>query len=252
MKKICVLLLVVICTMGLVACGKEKNWSEQEIAQMYYDMTNGEIGLEYLDCTVMPDRAADRVGAVLFKDTEEGITKIAFFNEQGYAQQCGIYAEAVGPCDLTYLGDGTVTFKLETDEHSVYNCNVNISGEDGNVAFVISDDLEDTFIDTPENVYVTFRSGADMHEWQLSEEEICSWVDWMNNLDVSPINLEDSKMLIDYMYHNGSTPQYSFDIGREDSLERIAYFEVSLEHGYIHMDNIWYHIDNPTEPFNKY
>lgn len=107
-------------------------------------------------------------------------------------------------------------------------------------------------INTPQKVYVTFYSGADIHNWELSEDEISSWVDWINNLNVSPINLEESKMLIDYMYNNSSNPQYSFDVGKEDSLERIAYFEVALEHGYIRIDNTWYHIDNPTEPFNKY
>lgn len=116
----------------------------------------------------------------------------------------------------------------------------------------IEEEQVDISIDTPENVYVIFHSGADTHEWELSEDEINSWVDWIKNLDVSLINLEESKMLIDYMYHNGSTPQYSFDIGREESLERIAYFEVGSEHGYININNVWYHIDNPTEPFNKY
>lgn len=107
-------------------------------------------------------------------------------------------------------------------------------------------------MNTPENVYVTFYSGADIHNWELSEDEINSWVEWMNNLNVSPINFEESIMLIDHMYNYSNNPQYSFDIGKEDSLTRIAYFEVSLEHGYIHIDNTWYHIDNPTEPFNKY
>lgn len=111
---------------------------------------------------------------------------------------------------------------------------------------------EKFFMNAPENVYVTFHSGADILDWELSEDEISSWVDWINNLNVSPINLEESKLLIDYMYNSGSNPQYSFDIGKEDSLERIAYFEVSLEHGYIRIDNTWYHIDNPIEPFNKY
>lgn len=101
-------------------------------------------------------------------------------------------------------------------------------------------------------MYVTFYSGADIHEWKLSEDEINSWVDWINNFKVSPINLEESKMLIDYMYNNGSNPQYSFDIGKEDSLEKIAYYEVNMEHGYIRIDDKWYHIDNPTEPFNRY
>ena len=107
-------------------------------------------------------------------------------------------------------------------------------------------------INKPEKVYVTFYGGMDMHDWELSTDEINSWFEWMNNLNVSPINLEESKMLIDYMYNNSSNPQYSFDVGNADSLERIAYFEISLEHGYIYINNTWYHIDNPTEPFNKY
>lgn len=163
MKKMYGLFLTIICTIGMVACGMqdmsqnatvdevtEKNslqnetrtWSEREIMDMYYDMANGEIGLKYLDCVTMPDLAADRVGAVLFQNTETGTTEIVFFDKEGFAQQCGIYAEAAESPDLTYLGEGTVTFKLVTDEHVVYNCNVNISVEDGNVAFVITDDLE--------------------------------------------------------------------------------------------------------------
>jgi len=137
----------------------------------------------------------------------------------------------------------------------VFVCTLNLvscSNMRNKDSVAIEEDQVDISINMPENVYVTFHSGADTHEWQLSEEEISGWVDWINNLDVSSINLEESKMLIDYMYHNGSIPQYSFDIGKEDSLERIAYFEVSLEHGYIHMDDVWYHIDNPTGPFNRY
>lgn len=163
MKKKFVLLLTIICTIGMAACGAqdasknveidevtEKNsfqnetrtWSEREIMDMYYDMTNGEIGLNYLDCVIMSDFAADRVGAVLFQDTEKGTTEIVFFDKEGFAQQCGIYAEAAEGPDLTYLGKGMVTFKLVTEEQVVYNCQVNISVEDGNVAFVITDDLE--------------------------------------------------------------------------------------------------------------
>ena len=107
-------------------------------------------------------------------------------------------------------------------------------------------------INKPEKVYVTFCSGADRHNWELAGDEINSWVEWMKELKVSPINLEESKILIDYMYNNSNNPQYSFEVGKVDSLERIAYYEVSLEHGYIYLNNTWYHIDNPTEPFNKY
>ncbi len=164
MKKVCMVLFVFICMIGIVACGKkavsenitsknesddngglqkeEKNWTEQEIADMFYRITNGKIELKYIDCTLMSDCASDRIGAVLFQNTEDGTTNIAFFDKDGLAQQCGIYAKVADSPDLTYLGDGTVTFKLETDEHIIYNCNISISVEDGNVAFVIIDDLQ--------------------------------------------------------------------------------------------------------------
>lgn len=160
MKKISMVLLIFIYTIGIVACGKqdvmstnenvgkstfqkeEKNWSEQEITEMFYSMTNGEIGLQYLDCILMSDRASDRIGAVLFKNIEDGTTNIAFFDERGYSQQCGIYANVADYPELTYLGNGTVTFKLETDEHIIYNCTVSISVDGGNTAFVMTDDLQ--------------------------------------------------------------------------------------------------------------
>lgn len=164
MKKICTVLLLFMYMIGIVACGKqdvskdatstnenvdkntlqkeEKSWSEQEITDMFYSMMNGKIELEYLDCTIMSDRASDHIGAILFKNTEDGTTNIAFFDEEGYAQQCGIYAKVADVPDLTYLGNGTVTFKLETDEHIIYNCTITISVDGGNVAFVMTDDLK--------------------------------------------------------------------------------------------------------------
>lgn len=114
------------------------------------------------------------------------------------------------------------------------------------------EDSEKFLISTPEKVYATYYSESDMHYWELSQDEINDWVVWLNNLTVSPINLEESKTLIDYMYYNGNNPQYSFDAGTGDSLERIAYFGCGLEPGYLRVDNTWYSVDNPTEPFTKY
>ena len=65
---------------------KEKVWLEQDIIDMFYSMTNGEAELEYLDCTLMPDRACERIGAVLYKNTEEGVIEVAFFDERGYVE----------------------------------------------------------------------------------------------------------------------------------------------------------------------
>lgn len=107
-------------------------------------------------------------------------------------------------------------------------------------------------ISTPEKVYVTYYSGPDIHYWELSQDEINNWIVWLNNLKVSPINLEESKTLIDHLFYNGNNPQYSFDVGAADALERISYFDYGLEHVYLRIDNAWYCVENPTEPFNRY
>lgn len=106
-------------------------------------------------------------------------------------------------------------------------------------------------ISTPEKVYVTYYSGPDIHNWELSQDEINSWIDWLNNLTVSPVNFDESKTLIDCLY-SGNNPQYLFDVGTADALEQIAYFDYGLERVYLRMDNTWYCVENPTEPFNRY
>ncbi len=103
-------------------------------------------------------------------------------------------------------------------------------------------------ISTPEKVYVTYYSGPDEHIWKLSQDEINDWGIWMNDLTVSPIDLEESKTLINYLYSNPNNSHYLFDVGAADALEQIVYFE----RGYLRIDNDWYCVENPTEPFNRY
>lgn len=108
-------------------------------------------------------------------------------------------------------------------------------------------------ISTPEVVIVTYYSGeSDEHVWKLSQDEINDWVVWLNNFTVSPINLEESKTLINRLYSNGKKSGYSFDAGAPDALEKIVYLEYGSEHAYLRMDNAWYCVKNPTEPFNRY
>lgn len=121
---------------------EEKIWSEQEIANMFYSMVNGENGIEYIDSTLMPDHTSDCIGAVLFKNTEDGTTMVAFFDEEGFAHTCGTYAKVAEEADFAYLGDGTVTFKVEMEKDIFCNYNVTISVEEDNVAFVITEDWQ--------------------------------------------------------------------------------------------------------------
>lgn len=108
-------------------------------------------------------------------------------------------------------------------------------------------------IPTPEKVYVTFYSGDDVHDWELSQDEINDWVIWLNGLFVSPIDLEESKTLIERLYWGGNHRGYSFNVGTADALERIVFFDGGYgEPGYLRIDNAWYCVKNPTEPFKKY
>lgn len=163
MKKICKAVLIFICVVGMVACGipnssqditlvtesieestlqkEEKIWSEQDIIDMFYRANSQES--EYIACTLISDHASNRIGAVLFEDNEDGTIKVAFFDKQGYSQQCGIHAKVAEDPTFTYLGDGAVTFKLETEEQIIYNCTISITVDGNKTAFVITDDLHE-------------------------------------------------------------------------------------------------------------
>lgn len=109
---------------------------------MFYRMNrNGE--LEYIDCVLVADKASDRVGAVLFRDPDEETTNVAFYDEDGFANQCGVYAKPAPDSDFEYLGDGKVTFQLETEDGVVYRHALTISVDGSDVFFVSEDDLQD-------------------------------------------------------------------------------------------------------------
>ena len=120
----------------------EKVWTQQEIASMFYRMNqNGK--LEYIDCVLVSDKASDCVGAVLFWNPDEETTNVAFYDEDGFANQCGVYAKPAPDPDFEYLGDGKVTFQLETEGGVVYRHALTISVDGSDVFFVSEDDLQD-------------------------------------------------------------------------------------------------------------
>lgn len=100
-----------------------------------------ETDWEYIDCVLIPDHASDRVGAVLFRDDKKETSNVAFFDADGYFQQFGTYAKMSAEPDFTYLGDGVATFKLETDDGTIYNYTLTISIDGSNVNFKAEDDL---------------------------------------------------------------------------------------------------------------
>ena len=118
---------------------EEKIWSEQDIASMFSHAQ--ETDWEYIDCVLIPDHASDRIGAVLFWDDKQQTSNVAFFDADGCFQQCGTYAKMSVEPDFMYLGDGAVTFKLETEDGTIYNYTLTISIDGSNVNFKAEDDL---------------------------------------------------------------------------------------------------------------
>lgn len=159
MKKILAIILTVVFILSLPSCGSknaesgfaldkstviqnsidENNWTEQDIISMFY--RGREIDWEYIDCVLISDYASNCVGAVLFRDNGEKTSNVAFYNADGYCQQCGTFAKMAVEPDFTYLGDGTVTFKLEMEDAAVYNFILTISIDGSNVNFIAEDDF---------------------------------------------------------------------------------------------------------------
>lgn len=119
---------------------EEKNWSEQDIIAMFSSIAKEEW--VYEECVVIPDYASDRVGAVLFQDNTRGTSDVAFFNSEGYFQQCGTHAELADKPNFTYLGDGAVTFKLKAGNGTTYNHTLTISIDGDSVNFKAEDVLD--------------------------------------------------------------------------------------------------------------
>lgn len=161
MKKSIAVIITVLCFLGLPGCtGKEslpdsssaveentqtaysqaKDWSEQEIISMFTNIK--EPNWDMVDCVLIPDFASDRVGAVLFRDNNKETINVAFFDAGGYCQQCGVYAKLSPEPDFTYLGNGTVTFKPEAEDGTIYNYTITISIDGSSVNFKAEDDLK--------------------------------------------------------------------------------------------------------------
>lgn len=164
MKRILIFILMAVCILELSGCGskdaiptssdsvsdpvqntetsnlnEQKIWSEQDIISMFSHAQ--EADWEYIDCVLIPDHASDRIGAVLFWNDKKQTSNVSFFDADGYFQQCGTYAKISADPDFKYLGDGTVTFKLEAKDGTIYNYMLTISIEGSNVTFKAEDNL---------------------------------------------------------------------------------------------------------------
>ena len=106
-------------------------FTEQDLLAMYNAARKSEW--EYLACVLTPDRANGCVGAVLYRDGETSI--VSFFDEDCFAYRAGPVARTAEDPEFSYLGDGTVAFRLLTDSGEAYDYTLTLElSEDGSHA----------------------------------------------------------------------------------------------------------------------
>ena len=121
----------------------EKTWTADEISALFLKANQDSMhNLTIIDSVVIPDFAYDRVGAVLYVNSENQTSNVAFLDADGHYQTAGVYANLDTDSEFTYCGDGTVTFKIETETGVAHTYQLSISIDGNNVSFVARDDLD--------------------------------------------------------------------------------------------------------------
>ena len=118
---------------------EKEDWSEQDIISMFDNMK--EDGMEYIDCAVMEDKAYDFIGTVLYWNEDEKIARVAFFDKDGHKQSCGFPVKIAD--DSTYLGDGNVSFQIETEKGEVSNYGVITTKSGSDIYFTTIDESQE-------------------------------------------------------------------------------------------------------------
>lgn len=128
----CLSMLIII---SLVACGNEKQWTKDEILEMFKNKS--EPGWSVVECFVTDDLGFDFVGAVLFTDNDE--TCVAFINADGQYTMCSTNTKLADSPDANYCGDGTVSYMAEADDGVVYEQRVTFEKTWNSSGFDIDD-----------------------------------------------------------------------------------------------------------------
>ena len=123
----------------------KKDWSKQEIQSLFLSKANPDWTV--IDCVTVSDFAFNRIGVVLFVDNKQ-ITQVAFMDSEGCYQMCGTPAKLSLNPELTYCGNGIVTFKLQTEDNITYDCKISFSMSDDKmeVRFTLEDNLEEVTV----------------------------------------------------------------------------------------------------------
>ena len=116
------------------------SWSIADGAQLHMNghTYDGEGEFLIADCVVADDRAYDRIGVVLVADSQYNSTLVAYVAEDGTYQKCEL--DELLPLEdsqLTYQGDGVVTFRGDSQVDGPSTCTVTFSKEGTTVHFTM-------------------------------------------------------------------------------------------------------------------
>lgn len=107
---------------------EEKVWTEQDVRQLFGGRQAYDESI--IECVVADDGAYERVGVVMFAKENDEVSYLGFMDAEGFYAVCGTYAKLAEEPNLTYLGDGAVTFGVQTDEGKPYLIKASYSRSD--------------------------------------------------------------------------------------------------------------------------
>ena len=125
------------------AAAEEALWTEAEIRSLFEEKTAGE-GYTVLSCVPVDDGAYDLAGVVLYTTAEGDRTNLAFLGDDGYYQTCGVMALPWEDGNLSYQGDGAVTFQVLDQDGAALDYQMSISIDGANVHFDVASDAADS------------------------------------------------------------------------------------------------------------
>ena len=117
-------------------------WTEEKIQSVFVG-AGGCREEDILDCVPVWDYAFERVGVVMFAGEEAQKVSFAFIDEEGEGQNCALLAGPAEDPELTYLGNGTVSCRMESEANKIYTTKLTFSISEGEICFKAEDDLAD-------------------------------------------------------------------------------------------------------------
>ena len=125
------------------AAAEEALWTAAEIRSLFEERTAGK-SYTALSCVPVDDGAYDLAGVVLYTTAEGDRTNLAFLRGDGYYQTCGVMALPWEDGNLSYQGDGAVTFQVLDQDGAALDYQMSISIDGANVHFDVASDAADS------------------------------------------------------------------------------------------------------------